>query len=36
MYLNPGVHNAKSFDLYTYGADGVSGGTEENKDINNW
>ncbi|CAC9448168.1 General secretion pathway protein G [Bathymodiolus heckerae thiotrophic gill symbiont] len=36
IYLNPGVHNAKSFDLYTYGADGVSGGTEENKDINNW
>jgi hypothetical protein len=29
-------HNAKFFDLYTLGADGVSGGNDENKDIGNW
>jgi general secretion pathway protein G len=36
LYLSPGSHNAKSFDLYTFGADGVSGGNDENKDIGNW
>ncbi len=36
LYLNPGAHNAKFFDLYTLGADGVSGGNDENKDIGNW
>ncbi len=36
IYLSPGVHNAKSFDLYSYGADGTAGGSDENKDINNW
>ncbi|SSC07868.1 type II secretion system major pseudopilin GspG [bacterium endosymbiont of Bathymodiolus sp. 5 South] len=36
LYLSPGLRNAKSFDLYTLGADGVPGGNDENKDIGNW
>ncbi|MFO7965302.1 MAG: type II secretion system major pseudopilin GspG [Desulfobacterales bacterium] len=34
VYLSPGVYG--DFDLYSYGADGVPGGEEENQDINNW
>lgn len=34
VYLSPGVYG--DFDLYSYGADGVPGGEEENGDINNW
>jgi hypothetical protein len=28
--------NAKFFDLYTFGADGVLGGNDKNEDIGNW
>ena len=36
LYLSPGSRNAGFFDLYTFGADGASGGNNENKDIGNW
>lgn len=34
IYLSPGVHD--DFDIVSYGADGVAGGEEKNKDINSW
>lgn len=34
FYLRPGVHG--EYDLYSFGADGVEGGTEANADIGNW
>ena len=34
IYLSPGLKG--DFDIISYGADGVPGGEEENKDINNW
>lgn len=34
IYLSPGQHG--DFDILSYGADGVAGGEEYNKDINNW
>ena len=34
VYLSPGAHG--DFDLMSYGADGVAGGEEYNKDVNNW
>ena len=34
IYLSPGGHG--DFDLISYGADGVSGGEEYNRDVNNW
>lgn len=34
VYLSPGNHG--DFDLYSLGADGVSGGTGENTDITSW
>jgi general secretion pathway protein G len=34
VYLSPGLQG--DFDIISYGADGVPGGEEENKDINNW
>ncbi|KPK11038.1 MAG: type II secretion system protein GspG [Acidithiobacillales bacterium SG8_45] len=34
QYLNPGVHGA--IDVFTLGADGESGGDENNADIGNW
>lgn len=34
VYLCPGVH--EEFDLISYGADGVPGGEDENRDINSW
>ena len=34
FYLKPGVHG--EFDLYSYGADGVEGGTDAGADIGNW
>jgi len=34
IYLYPGVQ--AEYDLYSYGADGVSGGTGEGSDIGNW
>lgn len=34
LYLSPGQHD--EFDLYSLGADGVSGGDGENADITSW
>lgn len=34
VYLSPGMKG--DFDIISYGADGVPGGENENKDINNW
>lgn len=34
MYLSPGAHD--DFDITSYGADGVPGGEEFNRDINSW
>lgn len=35
-YLNPGVRNTTSFDLFSYGADGQPGGEGNDADIGNW
>ena len=34
LYLAPGING--EFDLISYGSDGVPGGEEANRDINNW
>lgn len=34
QYLSPGVY--EDFDIFTFGADGVSGGTGVNADIGSW
>ncbi len=34
VYLSPGVHDV--FDIISYGADGIPGGEDKNKDINSW
>jgi general secretion pathway protein G len=34
IYLSPGVNN--DFDIISYGADGVQGGEDKNRDINSW
>ena len=34
IFLSPGVHG--DYDIISYGADGVPGGEDENKDINSW
>jgi general secretion pathway protein G len=34
IYLAPGIQGA--YDITSYGADGVPGGEDENKDINSW
>ena len=34
IYLYPGVYG--DYDIISYGADGVSGGEDKNKDINSW
>lgn len=34
LYLSPGENG--EFDLYTLGADGITGGDEQNADIGNW
>lgn len=34
QYLAPGVHG--DFDVFTYGADGVAGGSGANSDIGSW
>lgn len=37
QYLNPGVHSQDgSYDLYSFGADGVAGGEGFAADIGNW
>jgi len=35
-YEQPGQHNPDSFDLYSYGRDGVEGGDGKDADITNW
>jgi general secretion pathway protein G len=35
-YLNPAEFGHGEYDLYTLGADGVTGGEEQNADIGNW
>jgi general secretion pathway protein G len=32
-YVNPGVNNPESYDLYSYGRDGEPGGEEDDVDI---
>ncbi len=34
LYLQPGTHG--EFDLYSFGADGVEGGSDAGADITNW
>lgn len=34
LYLSPGVHG--EFDIFTYGADGVAGGSGADADIGSW
>ena len=34
LYLNPGENG--EFDLYSLGADGISGGEDQNADLGNW
>ncbi len=34
LYLSPGENG--EFDLYSYGADGLSGGEDQNGDLGNW
>jgi general secretion pathway protein G len=35
-YLFPGTHNPDTYDLWSYGADNLPGGKDENSDIGNW
>jgi general secretion pathway protein G len=36
QYESPGQHNADSYDLWSFGADGTPGGAGVNADIGNW
>jgi general secretion pathway protein G len=36
QYRVPGEHNPHSFDVFSYGADGVEGGEGTNADLGNW
>jgi general secretion pathway protein G len=36
LYLNPAEFGTGAFDIYTLGADGVTGGEDENADFGNW
>ncbi|MGQ9779272.1 MAG: type II secretion system major pseudopilin GspG [Bacillota bacterium] len=36
QYRCPGEHNPEGYDLWSFGADGVEGGTGVNADITNW
>jgi general secretion pathway protein G len=36
VYVAPGTYNPESFDLFSYGADGMEGGDGFNADIGNW
>jgi general secretion pathway protein G len=36
QYRCPGTHHTQSFDLWSYGADKVSGGQGWDRDITNW
>ena len=36
LYLSPAEFGSGEFDLYSLGADGVTGGEDQNADIGNW
>ena len=36
LYLSPAEYGDGEFDLLTFGADGISGGEDQNADIGNW
>ena len=36
QYVAPGSRNTFSFDLFSFGPDGIQGGEAENADIGNW
>ncbi|MFQ5655106.1 MAG: type II secretion system major pseudopilin GspG, partial [Planctomycetota bacterium] len=36
QYRSPGEHGARTFDLWSWGADGAEGGEEFEADITNW
>ncbi|MFA7553421.1 MAG: type II secretion system major pseudopilin GspG [Spongiibacteraceae bacterium] len=36
LYLSPAEMGEGDYDLYSLGADGVTGGEDQNKDIGNW
>lgn len=36
VYVSPGTHEGYDYDLYSYGADGQEGGTDDAADITNW
>lgn len=36
VYTCPGAHNKDSFDIISFGKDGVEGGTGENADVTNY
>jgi len=36
IYISPGVHNNKDYDLESYGKDGEDGGTGDNADVESW
>jgi general secretion pathway protein G len=36
QYESPGANNSGSYDLWSFGKDGVPGGEEANADIGNW
>ena len=36
LYLSPAEFGSGDYDLYSLGADGVTGGEDQNADIGNW
>ncbi len=36
QYRSPGEHNTYSFDLWSFGADGKPGGSDNDADVGNW
>lgn len=36
LYLSPAEFGSGEYDIYTLGADGVSGGEDQNADLGNW
>jgi general secretion pathway protein G len=36
FYISPGINNSTSYDLYSLGKDGRTGGTGEDADITSW
>ena len=36
VYVQPGYRNPQSFDLYSYGRDGMEGGESYDADLGNW